>query len=261
MKNTRPTSKIVWFLLLLIPLAVASAAQARSAAVLQRALSGGDRSEVDKARDAGRRPAEVVTFLGIERGMTVVDLIAAGGYYTEVLSVAVGKSGKVYAQNGAFVLQFREGANEKAISARLAGDRLKNVERLNREVTELGLEPGSIDAALTALNFHDIVNGRGSEAAERFLAAVMAILEPGGIFGLIDHDGDPQNDNKVLHRIPKADVLKFVEEAGFELAAEGNMLRDASDDRSKGVFTEGIRGKTDRFVLLLRKPLAVEGKP
>ena len=89
----------------------------------------------------------------------------------------------------------------------------------------------------------------------------MAILEPGGIFGLIDHDGDPQNDNKVLHRIPKADVLKFVEEAGFELAAEGNMLRDPSDDRSKGVFTEGIRGKTDRFVLLLRKPSAVEGKP
>jgi|TARA_B110000240_G_C13183263_1_gene318691 predicted methyltransferase len=44
-------------------------------------------------------------FLGIGKGMTVVDVIAAGGYYTEVLSVAVGASGKVYAQNPAAVLQ------------------------------------------------------------------------------------------------------------------------------------------------------------
>lgn len=247
-----------WLFILLVTLASASTAGARSAETLEKALSGGDRSQADKARDAGRRPAEVITFLGIGPGMTVVDLIAAGGYYTEVLSVAVGAGGKVYAQNPAFVLKIREGANEKEIAARLADNRLKNVERLNRESTELGLEPGSIDAAITALNFHDISNGRGPEATAGFLAAVKAILKPGGIFGVIDHDGDPGNDNESLHRIPRSDVVKAVEAAGFELFAEGEMLRNASDDHSKNVFADGMRGQTDRFVLLLKKPVVTD---
>ena len=90
---------------------------------------------------------------------------------------------------------------------------------------------------------------------------MFAILEPGGIFGVIDHDGDAGKDNTKLHRIPKADVIKTVEAAGFELVAEGQMLRNAGDDHSSGVFAEGMRGKTDRFVLLLRKPRASEEKP
>jgi len=257
------TPKIIHLLCILVAVVTgATIAQARSAADLSRALSEGDRSEADKARDADRRPGEVAAFLGIEPGMTVVDLIAAGGYYTEVLSVAVGPQGRVFAQNNAYVLQLREGANEKAITARLSEGRLGNVERLDREVADLGLEPGSVDAALTALNFHDIANSRGPEATAGFLAAIMAILEPGGILGVIDHDGDAGNDNKSLHRIPRSDALKAVKEAGFELVAEGDMLRNPGDDHTRNVFAEGMRGKTDRFVLLLRKPqLAVEGKP
>jgi predicted methyltransferase len=237
---------------------IAPIAHASSADELQKTLSSGDRPEADKARDAGRRPAEVVTFLGIEPGMTVVDLMAGGGYYTDVLSAAVGASGKVYAQNTERGLSFRDGANEKAISARLAGNRLKNVERLNREFSDLGLEPGSVDAALTALNYHDIANGGGPEAAASFLSTVLGILRPGGILGLIDHDAKPGNDNAALHRIPKIDALTAVMQAGFEVVGEGKMLHNPDDDHSKMVFAEGMRGKTDRFVLLLRKPLAVE---
>ena len=43
------------------------------------------RSEADRARDAGRKPAAVIDFLGIEPGMTVLDMFAASGWYTEVL--------------------------------------------------------------------------------------------------------------------------------------------------------------------------------
>ena len=60
-------------------------------------LESGSRSAADKARDAGRKPAAVVNFLEINPGMTVIDLLAAGGYYTDVLAEAVGPSGKVYA--------------------------------------------------------------------------------------------------------------------------------------------------------------------
>ena len=85
-------------------------------AALTARLASSERPETDRARDAGRRPAEVVSFLGVKPGMTVIDLVAAGGYYTEVMSLAVGPEGKVYAQNSAFVLKLRDGANEKAIS-------------------------------------------------------------------------------------------------------------------------------------------------
>jgi len=68
--------------------------------------------------------------------MTVMDLLASGGWYTEVLSVAVGPEGTVYAQNPPMLLGFNDNAYDKAITARLADNRLPNVIRLDRDETE-----------------------------------------------------------------------------------------------------------------------------
>jgi predicted methyltransferase len=212
-------------------------------------LELGDRSPTDKARDAGRQPAAVIEFLGIEPGMTVVDLLAAGGYYSEVLAEAVGPEGRVYAQNTPFLLEMRDGANEKAISARLVEDRLPNVARLDREITDLGLEPGSIDVVFTALNFHDIYNGRGPAAAQTVLGVVHEILAPDGFLAVIDHAGNPGADNTKLHRIQETKVIESVESAGFVLDASSDVLRHPEDDRTRFVFEDDLRGQTDRFVL------------
>ena len=64
---------------------------------LSKALEA--RPEEDRARDAARQPAEVLVAAGIGRGTTVMDLASSGGWYAEVLSVAVGDEGTVYAQN------------------------------------------------------------------------------------------------------------------------------------------------------------------
>jgi len=238
------------FFLLILLLASPSGATASD---LATRLESGNRSETDKARDAGRQPAAVVTFLGIKRGMTVVDLLAAGGYYTEVLSEAVGPNGRVYAQNTAFLLKMRDGANETAMAARLAGDRLPNVERLDREINDLGLAEESVDAVLTALNFHDVYNGSGPEAAQTMLRAIHAVLTPDGVLGIVDHAGKPGADNEKLHRIDEAKVIEAVKQAGFIVEATSDVLRHAQDDRKRFVFAEGLRGATDRFVLKLRK--------
>ena len=201
------------------------------------------------------KPVEVVKLLGIEPGMTVVDLIAAGGYNSEVLSYAVGPKGHVYAQNPKFVLEFREGANDKALSARLADNRLPNVERLDHEIADLGLKPNSIDGAITVLNYHDIYNREGGPAAaEGFLATVFKFLKPGGVFGIIDHVGVAGADNTKMHRIPKAVVVDQAKQAGFTVATDSDILADAADDHTLPVFDPSIRGKTDRFFLVLRKP-------
>ena len=146
----------------------------------------------------------------------------------------------------------REGANDKAMTARLAGDRLPNVERLDREMADLGLAPGSIDAAVTALNFHDIYNGRGKEAAASFLTTVHSLLRPGGVLGLIDHSGNAGADNEALHRMEEKDARELAAAAGFEIESS-DLLRNADEDRSLYVFDPAIRGKTDRFLLKLRK--------
>ena len=228
-------------------------------AALLIATFGGDavadtRSEEDRARDAGRKPFEVVAFVGIEPGMNVLDVMAAAGWYTEVLSIAVGPEGHVTAQNTADSLQRREGANEKAISARLANDRLPNVSRLNKEIADLTPDDGPFDAAFTALNLHDIYNNGGDVAATGAMASIYATLKPGGVFGVIDHQGLEGQDNAALHRMLKSDAIRVAEAAGFVLEADGDILNSDLDDMTQPMWAEGIRGYTNRFLLRLRKP-------
>ena len=231
-------------------------AGASAHADLAAALASEDRAAADRARDGGRRPADVLAFLGIGSGMTVMDLIAASGYYTEVLSLAVGPDGRVYSQNPPRVLQFRDGANEKALSARLADGRLPNVERVNEaDLGATGVAPGSLDAAITALNFHDLYNGQGPDAAAGFLAGVRALLKPGGVLGLIDHYGDPAQDNASLHRLDVAAAMPVLEAAGFEIESS-DLLRNAQDDHTTRVFDPAIRGRTDRVLYRLTRPAA-----
>jgi predicted methyltransferase len=234
--------------------AAAAAPAASPPATLAEALAAEGRSAEDRERDAGSRPAEVIAFLGITPGMQVIDVIAAGGYYTEVLSLAVGPGGKVYAQNPDVVLKFRDGANDRALTARLAGGRLQNVVRLDREIGDTGITPGSLDAAITSMNFHDVYNGRGPEAAVAFLVAVRDLLKPGGVLGVIDHAGNAGADNEALHRIEVSLVEATATAAGFEIDAKSDLLRNPGDDHTRNVFDEGVRGNTDRFLLRLVAP-------
>jgi predicted methyltransferase len=227
--------------------------QATLAATAGLADSLATRSDEDRARDAGRKPGEVVAFLGIEPGMTVLDTLAASGWYTEVLAHAVGSDGTVYAQNTEFLLSVRDGVYDKAMSARLDGDRLPNVQRLDREINDLGLAAESVDAAMFALNFHDVYNSGGAEAASGFLQALYQVLKPGGVVGVIDHAGTADNDNAQLHRIEKAKVLAVIEASPFTVEAESDILNNAADDMSAGVFAPAVRGQTNRFLLRLKK--------
>jgi predicted methyltransferase len=225
-----------------------------TAADLTTALNSPTRAQADRDRDADRKPAELMTFFGVARGMTALDLIASGGYMTEVLAVAVGPNGKVYAQNPPAFLKFNNGAYDKAIGTRLAGNRLPNVVRVDADLPAASLvPPASVDVAITALNLHDIYN-RDAAAAQKFLQDVFSMLKPGGVLGVIDHVGVAGGDNTKLHRMQKNDAISAAKAAGFTVDSESNLLAHASDDHTKGPFDPALRGKTDQFILKLRKP-------
>lgn len=216
-------------------------------------LSGGSRSAEDSARDAGRKPVEVLEFLGIEAGMDVVDLMAAGGWYSEVLSLAVGADGSVAAQNPPFILAFRDGANGIALDKRIGG-RLSNVTRVDSTWAELGASGAQYDAAISALNIHDAYYLQSPEAAAEMLSSTYAVLKPGGVLGIIDHNGNADADNNALHRMEKALAVELALAAGFLVEGDSSLLSNSDDDHTLMVFADDIRGKTDRFLLKLRKP-------
>ena len=78
-----------------------------------------DRPEEDSMRDGSRRPYQVMNTLGVGAGMTVMDIGAGGGWYTRVLSAAVGPQGKVIAQFGPRALQRENGSAPRALASSL----------------------------------------------------------------------------------------------------------------------------------------------
>lgn len=182
-------------------------------------------------------------------GDTVVDLIAAGGWFTEVLSAAVGPSGKVYATNPPFLVQQEA---ETALHKRLG-----NVEAVHASLAAAGAE--KVDAIVTAQNLHDIYNGYadqagGEAAAVDFLKGLYAALKPGGVLGVIDHVGVAGQDNKALHRMLPQQARDVITKAGFTIEAESTMLASSADDHAKIVVDPSVRGKTDQFMFRARKP-------
>ncbi|HEX6374714.1 MAG TPA: methyltransferase [Allosphingosinicella sp.] len=205
------------------------------------------RPEADRARDADRRPAELVAFAGVRPGDKVAELAPGGGYFTRVLSGVVGPDGRVYAIAG----------RPSPALLELATARPNVVVT----VAEPGMiqVPEPVDVVWTTLNYHDFKNatvGTGDGAAAINAAAYRA-LKPGGIYLVVDHDtalGAGASQTSTLHRIEGALVRREVESAGFRLDAESDLLRHPADNHSAKVMETGIRGKTDQFVLRFRKP-------
>jgi predicted methyltransferase len=217
---------------------------------MRTALASSERPAADKERDAVRKPIETVQFLGIKSGATVIDVIAFGGWFTEVLSAAVGPSGKVLAQNPDFFWK-REGFVD---SEKMRNDRLGNVQPVHGELPALNIT-AQADAAITALNLHDIYNGPGGEAAAVALAkGVYDALKPGGVFGVIDHVGVAGQDNAAFHRIQLQQAKDVLTKAGFTIEAESKILANPADDHTKPVRDASVARKTDQFLLRARKP-------
>ena len=207
-------------------------------AALERAMANPDRPAADKERDASRQAPAVLNFLGLEAGMTVLDINAAAGWYTEVLSYAVGSGGQVYMQN-------RPGGRNDEPAAARAG-RLSNVQ----QIAAVGDAPaGSVDFAITALNFHDFHNSN-PEVAQGILNQIVAALKPGGILGIIDHEGTSGADNQSLHRIAFDEAVKAVLRNGnLALVGASDVLDNPADDHTIGPFDPSLGRNTDRIVL------------
>ena len=220
---------------------------------LTLAMAAPSRPATDRALDATRRPVDVLEFMGIKAGMSVLDVNAAGGYYTELLAAAVGPSGKVYAQNDIQALEGRGGQIDHELTGRLAGNRLPNVVRLDADLANLELEQ-ELDAAVLMLTLHDLYNFGGEAATIELLRRIREALKPGAVLGVVDHVGelDRSADARELHRIEEGMATRLLEAAGFTIEARSDVLRNPQDTHDQNVFHESVRRRTDRFVVRAR---------
>ena len=241
-----------WLLITSCSLFFASAAFAQLPSHISDAVASANRPDADRLRDEGRKPAEIMAFFGVKPGDTVAELMAGSGYYVSLLSNAVGENGKVYALNNAWMNERFARRGSSPLTERIDTGVLTNVEEVAAELEAPGFPPNSLDAVFMVLFYHDTYWLETDRAAMN--QAILAALKPGGVYGIVDHAaqmGSGDRDVQTLHRVDETIVRDEIISAGFELAAESDLLRHEADDLSRMVFAQGLRGFTDRFVLNL----------
>jgi len=203
------------------------------------------RTDQDRRMDAARHPAEFLPFTGVRPGMQVLDVSAGGGYTSQLLALAVGPGGMVYAQRE------QPGA---ALTKRLDDHPQANLVIVIRPFEDpVPPQAPKLDLVTLVLNYHDISYLPVDRA--KMNQRLFAALKPGGRYVVVDHSakaGADISSGKTLHRIDEAIVRREVQQAGFVLDGQGDFLRDPADTREQSSGDAKI--PTDKFVLRFVKP-------
>ena len=202
------------------------------------------RTERDRGMDARRHPVELLQFAQVRPGMQVLDIVAGGGYTSQLLALAVAPGGKVWAQST---------TPNPTLTERLAKQQptLALAQRPIDDPVPPGTPP--LDLVTLILNYHDISYlPLDRDAMNR---RIFAALKPGGRYVVIDHSALPGTGitaGKTLHRIEEAFVVAEVKRAGFVLDGEGSFMRNPEDTRDGS--SNDPKPLSDKFVLRFVKP-------
>ena len=222
------------------------------------AFAKDDRPAADYEQHAARKAREVLAFTGIGAGMTVIDMEAGGGVYTEIFAKTVGDAGKVYMQNPPLF----DGFAGDAIKNRVAGGRLANVEQMRTAFDTLPVADASVDVVTWFLGPHELwFYPEGAEKGilgdpDKAFTEITRVLKRGGHFVALDHRAAPGSGAETggsTHRIDQAIIVQRAAAAGLVLVAESDLLANPEDDYSLSVFDPSVRRKTDRFLLKFEK--------
>jgi predicted methyltransferase len=226
--------------------ATTPAEDSRAAAVRdQNVIANPIRTDQDRRMDAARHPAEFLPFTQVKPGMQVLDVSAGAGYTSQLLALAVGPTGTVWAQTP------RPGP---ALTMRLNDHPQANLVVVERPFEDpVPGDAPKLDLITIVLNYHDITYLPVDRA--RMNQRLYAALKPGGHLVVIDHSGRAGTgitEGKTLHRIDEAVVRNELQQAGFVLETESDFLRNKADPRDAPSGNSVI--PTDKFALRFVKP-------
>jgi predicted methyltransferase len=257
------------------PMSVAPAIAQATDPALAALVDGPQRSDRNRVRDPYRHPAEVLSFFGIRPDSVVVEILpGAGGYWTEILAPYLRDKGRYVATIGDEASTSAEVQKDNAgVKAKLAATPsiYDRVELTPFEGDRFAIAtPGSADFVLTFRNIHNwMADGTADAAFRTFYAA----LKPGGILGVEEHRGrpdQPQDPAAKSGYVREDHAIALAEKAGFQLLGRSEVNANPRDtkDYSVGVWAlppsfrlkdqdrerYAAIGESDRFVLTFVKP-------
>ena len=244
-----------------------------------------------KARYQYRHPQETLEFFGVEPGMTVVEALPGGGWYTKILLPYLGAEGRLIGVNYSLDLYaLYASATEEMMEKRRAWatEFVADAEEWAGDggpsigAFVFGTMPdeyaGSADFVFFARAFHSLArfDSQGGFVAEA-MADSYAALKPGGILGIVQHHArDDMSDEFASGKnayLKKGPIIAAAEQAGFELVGDSDInaneldqpgeddivwrlppsLRTSKDDPELRAKYEAI-GESNRMTLKFRKP-------
>ncbi|GAB5414289.1 MAG: class I SAM-dependent methyltransferase [Congregibacter sp.] len=275
------------------PVAVVEAVDPASAAL---AAILAEQPEAVQARYAARHPQETLEFFGIKPGMSVLEALPGGGWYTKILLPYLGTDGTLV------------GADYDKTLFPLFGffseERLKEKETwvedwraeaegwfdggvADVDAMQFGSLPGHLEGELDAvLLIRALHNLARFENDGQFLTAALAdinkALKPGGIVGVVQHMApeeapDTWADGSAGY-LKKSFVVAQMEETGLEFVAESAINENPADQpttddivwrlpptlatsKDNPELAEQLKavGESTRMTLLFKKPANTRG--
>lgn len=214
----------------------------------QGILDDPHRTDAERARDAGSKPLEVYSWIGVQPGMTVGDIIPSAGYNTFLLAKVVGTGGRVLAAG-------TDEQGKQQLEARFTEAGMGNVEVMASLAT---IPDDSVDIYICVRNVHDMlipaVAERYGMQPDPILSGAFRSLKPGGIFGVVDARTTQPGADANTHRVNEAAVIEAMEGYGFELVDRSELLANPHDDETSASFEGDGRYTLDRMLLKFRKP-------
>ena len=207
--------------------------------------------EEAKLRYNYRHPKETIEFFGIEPGMTVVEGLPGGAWYTKILLPWLGEGGrligadyslKMYPNFGFATEEFlaeqaKWQANFIAWGMKFAGENGASVRAFH-----FGSMPaefaGTADVVFMVRAMHNLARfeSNGGFLTEA-LGDMFAVLKPGGTLGIVQHHArDEMSDDFAdgSHGyLKKGFVIDAAERAGFEFVAESDINANPKDQPSE----------------------------
>jgi len=233
----------------------------------------------DRARDAARHPVETLSFFRVGPQMKVGEYAPGGEWYSRFLGLYLGPQGHLVGlffdpTSGAFKPETQPKIRASAAAypadvARFTGIDAARFAAYTLDAVPEG-EQGTFDVIIVPRMMHNLLRWN---IADSEIKAMRALLKPGGFIGIEQHRARPDapysySDGSKGY-LRQADVIRFMELNGFELAGKSEISANPKDTAQwpDGVWTLPPTlalkdqdkakylaiGESDRMTLLFRK--------
>ena len=207
-----------------------------------------------RARFAYRHPAQTLEFFGVKPGMTVVEVLPGGGWYTRILLPYLGPDGQligadypsdIYAHLGFFSDEWLENRKTWIETWPPEAETWGGENGASVNAFTIGAMPdslrGSVDTVLLIRALHNLARfEKRGNYLNTALKDAYDILKPGGVVGVVQHharnDRPDEWANGSNGYLKKSFVIARMEAAGFEFVGESDINANPKDQPGDSDF-------------------------